>query len=70
MEAKDHNLGEMAPWQIALAGIGPIVLIIGIYLVHKNCCKYNKTAPSPTNQPPKPKQPHGVPTHVFGSSGD
>ena len=66
MEAEDHNLGEMDPWQIALAGIGPLVLVLGIYLVHKNCFKFNRTAPSPTNQPPKVS--NGVQTRVFGSS--
>ena len=67
METKNHNLGEMAPWQIALAGIGPLILIIVIYLVYKSCCKYNRTAPSPTSQPPTLS--YGVQTRVFGSSG-
>ena len=69
METKNHNLGEMAPWQIALAGIGPLFLMIIIYLVHKNCYRHNRTAPSPTSQPSNPKAPHGVQTSVFGTSG-
>ena len=66
METKDHNLGELAPWQIALAGIGPLILIIVIYVVHKNCYRHNRTAPSPTSQPPTLS--YGVQTRVFGSS--
>ena len=71
METKDHNVGKMEPWQIALLSIAPFALVIiakaVIYLVRKKCYK-NKTAPSPTNEFPNSKVPPGVPTHVFGSS--